>query len=331
MTTRPRNERAAIPLAANITRPKILIIRHGALGDFILSLGPFAAIRARHDDAHLTLLTSSPFLALAAQTGYFDDIWCDDRPPWWHYFKVRRLMKQLRTAGFDRVYDLQTSSRTARYWKLMGKPDWNGHVTGCRWPDADPTRNQKHTVDRQRSQLAAAGIADVSAADVSWLSADVTHLKVPKPYALLVPGGAAHRPEKRWPAAHYDALCQNLTDKGVTPVLIGADAEAPVLTDIADGNQAVLNLCGKTSFQEIATLARGAVCAIGNDTGPMHLIAAAGCPSLVLFSKASDPALCAPCAGAAGGRVAILRRPDLATLTPEAVAAKLPSLCGDLS
>jgi hypothetical protein len=49
----------------------------------------------------------------------------------------------------------------------------------------------------------------------------------------------------------------------------------------------------------------------------MHLIAAAGCPSVVLFSRESDPALCAP----RGAAVSVLRRPDLAELGAAAVHA----------
>jgi ADP-heptose:LPS heptosyltransferase len=58
---------------------------------------------------------------------------------------------------------------------------------------------------------------------------------------------------------------------------------------------------------ELATLARGALVAIGNDTGPMHLAAAAGCPSVVLYSHESDPALC----GQRGACVTYIRRPSL--------------------
>jgi len=59
---------------------------------------------------------------------------------------------------------------------------------------------------------------------------------------------------------------------------------------------------------------------VGNDTGPMHLLAAAGCPAVVLFSRASDPALCAP----RGPCVRVLRRPDLADLDVTAVLDVLP-------
>jgi len=79
------------------------------------------------------------------------------------------------------------------------------------------------------------------------------------------------------------------------------------------------SLAGETSLIEVAALARGAQWALGNDTGPMHLIAAAGCPSVVLFSADSDPALCAQ----RGPRVRILRRDDLADLGLEEVCAAL--------
>jgi ADP-heptose:LPS heptosyltransferase len=71
-------------------------------------------------------------------------------------------------------------------------------------------------------------------------------------------------------------------------------------------------------------LARTALGAVGNDTGPMHLIAAAGAPSLVLFSSESDPGLCAPRPGAQGGKVAILRKPDLVALSVSEVQSTLP-------
>ena len=61
--------------------------------------------------------------------------------------------------------------------------------------------------------------------------------------------------------------------------------------------------------------------AVGNDTGPLHLAAAAGAPAIVLFSRASDPALSAP-----RGRVAILRAENLADLPVAQVAQAANSL-----
>ena len=59
---------------------KILVIKLSAFGDFILALGPMAAIRRHHADAQITLLTTAPFVSLARESGYFDDICVDLRP-----------------------------------------------------------------------------------------------------------------------------------------------------------------------------------------------------------------------------------------------------------
>jgi ADP-heptose:LPS heptosyltransferase len=80
-----------------------------------------------------------------------------------------------------------------------------------------------------------------------------------------------------------------------------------------------IDLTNRTSLPDLASLARAACLAVGNDTGPMHLIVAGGAPATVLYGAASDPALTAP----RGPRVTILRRPDLAALTVEDVAATL--------
>jgi ADP-heptose:LPS heptosyltransferase len=135
----------------------------------------------------------------------------------------------------------------------------------------------------------------------------------------LVPGGSAHRPEKRWPAAQYGAAAVALAGQAIRPVLIGAAAERQVLDAIARTCPEAVNLGGCTSFAEIAALARAAAAAVGNDTGPMHLIALAGCPSLVLFSAASEPAQTAP----RGSAVDILQRPTLADLSVDDVLARL--------
>jgi ADP-heptose:LPS heptosyltransferase len=164
-----------------------------------------------------------------------------------------------------------------------------------------------HTIDRQREQLAMAGIADVPAADLSWVSADLARFKLPDPYVLLVPGGSAGRPAKRWPVAKYGALATELLAHGAVPVLIGGPDEKGLGEEVRAVAPRVRDLIGQTDFTDIAAIARGAGAAIGNDTGPMHLIAAAGCPSVVLFSTESDPRLCAP----RGAQVAVLRRDSL--------------------
>ena len=74
-----------------------------------------------------------------------------------------------------------------------------------------------------------------------------------------------------------------------------------------------------TVFRGLEAYGGGAAGAVGNDTGPLHIIATAGCPTVALYSFASDPALCAQ----KGTDVTILRRDLLTELSVDEVEAAL--------
>ncbi len=295
----------------------ILVIKLGALGDFIQAAAPFAAIRDYHRWDTITLLTTRPFAEFAARSPWFDEVWIDSRPKIWQLEKLLGLRARLRDGGIRRVYDLQTSDRSSFYAKLFWpspKPDWSGVAPGCSLPHANPWRDVMHTMDRQAEQLAMAGIDNVSAPDVDWIEAEISRFDLPETFAVLAPGGAAHRPDKRWPLDRYAELARHLAGQGVQPVVIGGVEDQIDM----DG---VVNLAGQTSLEDLFGLARAAKLAVGNDTGPMHIFAAAGTPSLVLYSHASDPGLCAQ----RGAKVEILRRESLDGLSVDDVVAALPS------
>jgi ADP-heptose:LPS heptosyltransferase len=84
-----------------------------------------------------------------------------------------------------------------------------------------------------------------------------------------------------------------------------------------------LNFIGKTTLQDIVILARQAFAAVGNDCGPMHMIAPTGCPSLVVFSKHSTPDKHAP----RGSKVACIQHDFLDSLCAEDVMDQLLTLC----
>lgn len=300
---------------------RILVIKLGALGDFILAFAPFQAIRRHHPKAVITLLTTAPFEALARASGWFDEIWIDARPRFWEIGGWRALGRRLRGAQIDRVYDLQTSDRSGWYFALFGndRPEWSGIARGCSHPHRNPARDRLHTVERQAEQLVAAGIPNVPLPELGWFDTDVTRFLLPRRFLLMVPGGAGHRPAKRWPAERYGELARRLAARGIPPVVIGGSEESDAAAAILAGCPGAVSLIGGTSLLEVAGVARRAAAAVGNDTGPMHIAAAVGCPSLVLFSAESDPALC----GQRGPIVTFLRRPELRALAVDEVEAAL--------
>jgi ADP-heptose:LPS heptosyltransferase len=319
-----------------MSRPikNVLIIKLGALGDFVLAMAAVDRIRKSHPDAHISLLTTPPFEALARSSPYFDSVFADGRPE--RFADWIRLVGRLRAARFDRVYDLQTNSRsnflfqTLRPWA----PEWSGIAPGCSHPHRSRDRDQMHTLERQAEQLLDAGIwpdapirpGTASPPDLSWLltrgSGNPTGLaRSDKPSALLVPGGSAHRLDKRWPVERFAELARDLTTRGLDVLILGGSQETPLARQILKVAPAARDLTARTDFVQLATLGATAALAVGNDTGPLHLVAAAGAPTVALFSGASDPLLTAP-----RGRVTVVNSQSLEDLPLLPVLTAIDSL-----
>ena len=284
-------------LEAMRTAERVLVIKLGALGDMIIALGPFQAIREHHPKAHITLMTTGAYAEIGRRCGLFDEILIDKRPDWHELSKWLDLRKQLRGGKFDMVYDLQNNDRTSIYYRLFWPsrtPLWSGSAPKASFPFEDPRPPTRHAFERHRDQLSGLEITDIPLPDVSWMDTDVSAFNLPDNACLLVPGSAPHRPEKRWPPQHFIALCDRLLNNDMVPVILGTPSESVVTNEIAAAIPDAINLTGKTSLFDLATLGRAAKLAVGNDTGPMHLIGAAGAPSVVLFSGASSPYLSAP-------------------------------------
>lgn len=313
---------------------KVLVIKLGALGDFVLALAAMKHIRLAHPKARITLLTTPPFEALAQASGYFNAVETDGRPEGLGDWAT--MIRRLRAAKYNRVYDLQTSSKSSFYFQLLRPfpPAWSGIALGCALPHRNRQRNHMHTLERQADQLHEAGIwpdaptepGTAPPPDLTWIAKKTTARKAAggtrKPYALLVPGGSAHRPQKRWPVERFAELAGRLRARGLDVVIIGGPQESALARTIQRSAPA-RDLTGRTDFAQLAALGARASLAVGNDTGPIHLIAAAGAPTLTLFSHDSDPALCAP-----RGRVTVLRRPSLDQLSVDEVDQALQGLVG---
>jgi ADP-heptose:LPS heptosyltransferase len=301
---------------------RVLVIKLGALGDFVQAMRAMAEIRRAHPQTAITLLTTPPYAALAEAAGYFDRIDADGRPQ--GLAAMLRLMRRLREGCYERVYDLQTSARSSNYFYLLAPrfPEWSGIALGASHPHRNPRRDRMQNQDRLWDQLAAAGVVAplaeglAPAPDLSWANRSLAErFALPTPYALLAPGASPTHPEKRWPAPRYAELAARLQAMGVTPVVVGGAQEIPLSETIARTAPSSVSLAGRTTLVDLAALGAGAAVVVGNDTGPTHLIAFSGAPAVVLFSSASNPALCAP----RSDRVTVLQKDDLADLSVDAV------------
>jgi ADP-heptose:LPS heptosyltransferase len=299
----------------------ILVIKLGALGDFIQTFDAFHDIRAYHAGARIILLTTPPFAPLARRAPWFDEVWTDGRPRWTQFLLWARLIGRLRRARFARVYDMQYNRRSsALFYAIGGRngPPWVGKAQGCAFPEP-PYPPEAGNVERIRLHLQSAGAPSAGEAELDWLADDVADLAPARPFVLMAPGCSPHLPQKRWPAERYAALGARLAARGYRVALAGTRADRATIDAVVAKFRDAIDLSERTSLFQLAGLARAAAAVVGNDTGPVFLSARIGAPTLTLMSSHTDEKRSAP----RGRASRWLKRDNLADLGVDEVEAAL--------
>ena len=256
---------------------KILIIRHGAFGDLVQCDGALRDIRAHHPDAEITMLTGPAFRKLMSRCPHIDHLMFDARAPYWQFSVIWRLFRELRAAGFDRVYDLQKSDRTQLYRRLiLPQVPWFGHK---------PAKPDRTALIGFANLLESAGVSrhHTFSPDVSWMAESVDALLaeagVRKPYVALIPGCSAKHPQKRWP--FYAELARGLLDAGLDVVTAPGPDELDLARSIP--GHVLLGPNGWLNWFELAGVLKSAAFVVGNDTGPSHVASCMNVSGLALF------------------------------------------------
>ncbi|MDR3425766.1 MAG: glycosyltransferase family 9 protein [Alphaproteobacteria bacterium] len=307
------------------SKQHILVIRLGALGDLVLCFRAFHEIRLAHPNAEIALLVRPAFADFARAMPWFDRVLIDTHPTFAQPAAWLRLRKEIKTFAPDRVYDLQGKRRQTILYALLGGPcgvEWSGAAPLCKFPRPWPPANGMSFQDFLAAQLRAAGAAESSPPDLTWLDAPVENFALPERYAVLIAGCSSGAPHKRWPPEKYAEAAKRLQKKDLACVAIGTKADADALAAIQAQAPFVIDLSNQTNLFELAGILRRATGVIGNDTGPLHMAAAVGTPTLALFSASSDPVWSKP----PGEKVAVMQSPILADLSADKVVAAFETL-----
>ena len=89
---------------------------------------------------------------------------------------------------------------------------------------------------------------------------------------------------RRWPPADFALLAERLASHGLVPALVGAHSDRETCAEVqARSSVKIANFCGQTSVPELALFLTHADLLVSNDTGAIHIAAAAGCRVLALF------------------------------------------------
>ncbi|SVE00569.1 uncharacterized protein METZ01_LOCUS453423, partial [marine metagenome] len=140
----------------------ILIIKHGSLGDIAQASGAIQDIFENHKDDQLHLLTTKPYFELFKKNPYITDVILDKRLSRYNLIYLFSLIRKIKKLSIVKVYDLQNSSRTLFYKKILFKNSnlnkWSSSETTLPQDRSKEEFDKKPVLDRFEHQLKTSGL-----------------------------------------------------------------------------------------------------------------------------------------------------------------------------
>ncbi len=312
------------PLASRDSIRNILVVKLDHIGDFIVGIPALRRIRQRFPAARLTVLLPASSMSLANALAFIDEKiefnFFHARSELGQRRITRKewsdLRETLAARRFDLAIDLRLQPDTRDVLKVTGARWLAGfdHRGGFRWldiaveweGDQQQVPKRRHVVDSLNllvDTIAAScetdrtggfsrpamDVARARAADLPAFAELRDHL--PGRRLVCIHPGVGNE-TRRWPAPHFAALIDLLIqNEAVNVILIGGADEAPVAAEVL-GNLlnpgAVWSMVGKTRLPDLATVLAACDLYVGNNSGPHHLAAALGVPTLGVHSGVVD-------------------------------------------
>ncbi len=271
----------------------ILIIKHGSLGDIAQASGAIQDIFENYKKYNIYLLTSKPFVELFNKNPFIYKVILDKRLPRYNLIYLYFLMKEIKSYNFLRVFDLQNSSRTNFYKKILfpkaKKEIWSSSITTIPIDKNKEEFDKNSVLQRFDHQLKQSNLNTYNTLkpDFSWASTDISEIKnfykLDK-YILLFPFCSPHLRIKKWP--YYNDLIKQILKKYGDDYKI---VTAPGPAEINDAKKinaiALLDNGRALDISQLTSLIKDSSFIIANDTGPAHIAAHVGAKGLSLFGK----------------------------------------------
>jgi len=299
----------------------ILVVQLDHVGDAVLTTSMFRALHERFPAAAVDVLASAWNVDVFAASPFVRRVYVSRRN--WHartqgsrstVAEVLRLARTLRGECYDLAIDPRGDLFTILALWLAGVPrraGWSCGGGGFLLTDVAPWATDRHEIESRRVLLRQLGVEAKrlrpelfpSWADLCAVRDGLASVAQPDS-PLIVVHTSAGTAAKRWPTSHYVAVLDSLTQQTTaTVVLVGDRDDQPTSRAIARDVLRTVDWTGRLTLMQTAALLSESDLFIGADSGPAHIAAAMGTPSVVLFSGTNR----AECWRPVGGHVHVLR------------------------
>ena len=271
----------------------ILIIKHGSLGDIAQASGAIQDIYENHKEDQIHLLTTKPYFELFQNNPFIHNVILDKRLPRFNIIYLYQLTRKLKNLNFEKIYDLQNSSRTTFYKNILfpkAKFDkWSSSETTLPTNIPKMEFDKNPVLDRLDHQLKTSGLITLNTMkpDFSWACIKIDAIKKNynlEKYIVLLPFCSAHLQIKKWP--YYNELIELVKNKYNNKFKV---VVAPGPSEINDAKNinaiSILDDEKILNISQLSSLIKDSSFIIANDTGPAHIASHLGVKGLTLFGK----------------------------------------------
>ena len=271
----------------------ILIIKHGSLGDIAQACGAIQDISENHNNDQIYLLTTKPYFDLFKKNPYLTDVILDKRLSRFNLIYIYFLMRNIKKLKISKVYDLQNSSRTSFYKKILFPNSnfntWSSSETTLPKDKTKEEFDKKSVLERFNHQLITSGINTnhTMLPNFSWSCTDISKIKSEyelEKYIVLFPFCSPHLTQKKWP--YYNDLIEKIKSQYKDQYKIVLAPGPGEINDSKNFNALCVLDNGKAlDISQLSSLIKDSSFVIANDTGPAHMAAHLGAKGLTLFGS----------------------------------------------
>ena len=271
----------------------ILIIKHGSLGDIAQASGAIQDISEFHKDDDVYLLTAKPYFELFKRNPYLKEVLLDKRLSRFNLIYLFNLMRIIKKYKFAKVYDLQNSSRTSFYKRILfpnaNHSIWSSSETTLPSDKSKQEFDKNPVLDRFKHQLETSGLKTnkIMLPDFTWACENIDEIKNKynlDKYIVLFPFCSAHLIQKKWP--YYNELIEKIKNQYNEQYKI---VVAPGPEEINNSKEinalCVLDNGRALDISQLSSLINDSSFVIANDTGPAHMAAHLNAKGLTLFGS----------------------------------------------
>ena len=275
----------------------ILIIKHGSLGDIAQASGAIQDIFENNRPHKLYIMTTKPYYDLFKTNPFITDVILDKRLSRFNLIYLYLLMRKIKKYKFVKVFDLQNSSRTSFYKKILfpnsSYNSWSSSQTTLPINKDKQEFDKLSVLERFDHQLKTSGLTTKHTLkpNFSWSCTDISKINSNielKKYILLFPFCSQHLKLKKWP--YFNELTNIIRNelKNEYKVII-APGPDEVLEAKNFNAECVLDGGKALNIRQLATLIKNSSFIVANDTGPAHMSAHLGVKGIALFGSHTTP------------------------------------------